>query len=453
MKPYQLNSFILQTVNNHLWYFFYSPDRSICYSLYNNKHWSNPITVMRDVNSNFSVSLTCKEEIYVFCQDLSGNIVLCLFKDENWSSKVILESKSSEIYDINFQILFDNQSLNLIYNMPIVGEKNVQLIYQLKDNKDKWNSPQILDTIIPFKFSPFIFQKISDNHSITFYEKKGKDCSLGYREFSSVLKKWGNFNPFHSTSYVYVDQSFLTTEDTIHALYIVKTSFSYQLIYKYKRGSDWSSPIIIYECNKIEMCSLFILDSQLWVIWYINSQLYTCISQNLGKTFSKPSRYQGHYLAYPTKASFITNIKQKEEKLYLRELLLYDQPIPQILLIPELYPSFYEISSNTHVEVIHKKSVDSGIVDDSLKERISILQNKNSSYEHQLSEKDSQIISLIKEKNLLNKTKEILENQISEQGLEILSLQKQLESTEIPKLKQENVVEENIIKDIKSEII
>lgn len=446
-KTYQSNCFILQTTDNHLWYFFYSNYNSICYSLYSNKHWSNPVTVTKDVNYNFSVNLTDEDNIYVFCQDKLGNVVLCLYENEKWTSKIILENKADEIHDINFQMLFSSQSLNLMYSMPISGEKNAQLIYHSKD-KNKWASPQILDTIIPFTYTPFTLQKISDTHSIAFYEKRGNDCALGYREFSSTLKKWGNFNPFHSTSYTYIDQSFLTTEDTIHVLYIVKTSFSYQLIYKYKNGSEWSSQLVIYECNKIDICSLFILDNQLWIIWYINSQLYTCISQNLGKTFSKPSRYQGHYISAPMKASFISNLKQKEEKLYLREILLYDQPIPELLLIPELYPDFYEVNSNIPIELTHKNEINYNtttepmITDTSLVERIDILKNKNLSCEHQLAEKNSQITTLIKEKNILSKTKEILENQIAQQGLEILSLQKQLEDKSVEEIESEQFINE-----------
>lgn len=443
-KIYQSNCFVLQTKDNHLWYFFYSNYNSICYSLYSNKHWSNPVTVIKDVNYNFSVNLTDEDGIYVFCQDKLGNVVLCLYEDEKWNSKIILENKADEIHDINFQILFSNQSLDLMYSMPILGEKNAQLIYHSKDN-NKWTSPQILDTIIPFKYRPFILQKITNNHNIAFYEKRGNDCALGYREFSSTLKKWGNFNPFHSTSYTYIDQSFLTTENTIHVLYIVKTSFSYQLIYKYKNGSEWSPQLIIYECNKIDICSLFILDNQLWIIWYINSQLYTCISQNLGKTFTKPTRYQGNYITIPIKASFISNIKQKEEKLYLREILLYDQPIPELLLIPELYPDFYEPNSNISIQTTSNKSIESIEEDTSLAERLNILENKNLSYERQLAEKDSQLKMLIKEKNVLGKTKEILENQIAQQGLEILSLQKQLESNLAKEVENTQIVNEDKI--------
>ncbi len=447
---YQSNCFILQTTNNNLWYFFYSPDGSICYSIYSNKHWSNPVTVVSDVSYNFSVNLTSDDDIYVFCQDSSGNVMVCLYKDKEWTQKVILENKSNEIHNINFQILFNNQTLDLIYSMPI-AEKNSQMVYQYKDSNNKWTSPQILDTIIPFKFTPFAIQKVNDNISVVFYEKKGSECSLGYREFSPTLKKWGNFNNFHTTSYMYVDQSFLTTEDTIHVLYIVKTTFSNQLIYKYKSGSDWSSPIMLYEANKIDICSLFIVDNQLWAIWYINSKLFTCVSQNLGKTFNKPSRYQGNYIANPMKANFITNIKQKEEKLYLREILLCDYPIPEILLIPHLYPDFYNLELNTKVEVIHKASTEptvrAMVNDDSFKDQMSILKNKITSYEQKINEQNLQITSLIKEKAVLNKTKEILENQIQQQSIEILSLQNQLDGFGVKKveyMEEDNIINEDI---------
>lgn len=423
MKPNQLNSFILQTNDRNLFYFFYTNDGNISYSIYSNNHWSNPKTVIERVNYNFSVNLTEKDDIYVFCQDLKGNVILCLYQNKNWSSKTILENKVSEIYDINFQMLFDNKNLSLIYSMPIIGEKSSHLIYHSMDN-NRWNSPQILDTIIPFKGLPFVLQNINSNLNIAFYERKGKESSLGYREFSVPLQKWSNFNPFHTTFYTYTDQSFLTTENTIHTLFLVRTNFSYQLIYRYKEGLDWSMPNLIYEGGRVETCSMFILENQLWILWYINSNIYVSISQNLGKSFNKPIPYKGNYPSIPVKATFITNLEQKESQLYTRELILNGQSIPEIAIVPELYPDFYSPIESKSDTVTSIQSVNP---DNSLREKIVILENKISSYETELAEKNAQINSMIKEKNILIKTKEILENQISEQSSELSSLQKQIE--------------------------
>jgi hypothetical protein len=426
-----------------LWYFFYSPDNTIKYSLHSNRHWGNPLTVINNVTPNFSINLTDKNEIYIFCQDIYGNILLCQYKDKAWSSKIILENKSSEISNINFEMLINNQNLNLVCSVPIPDEKSSKLVYYSKNNNNHWDYPQTVDKITPFTKSPFIHQQINNALSIFFYQKKENGYSLGYREFSSTLKKWGEFNSFHNSAYSYIDQSFLTTDDTIHVLYIVRGKFSQQLIYKQKNGSNWSSPIVLYENQKIELCSLLILDKQLWAIWYINSRIYTCISQNLGLSFGKPSRYSDNSIPLPTKSTFISNKKQKEEHLYIREILLYDEPIPEILLIPELCPDFYRINSS--IEIIHKQSVAN---EDLSKQQINILENKISSYENQIKEKDSQINSFVKERLLLYKTKEILESKIAEQSLELISMQKQLEA-----LSQDTKVQEIVIEDTTLDVL
>lgn len=424
----QSNYFIVQTSDNDLWYFFYSPDKNICYSICSNKQWSEPITVIEDVNYNFSLNLSKNDDIYVFCQDLFGNVILCLYQEQRWSFKKILENKSSDIYDIGFQMIFDAQSFNLIYSMPIVGENSAQLVYHSVDNS-KWSSPQILDNIIPFKSIPFILQKINSNLYLAFYEKQGKNRSLGYREFSTVLKRWGKFNPSNETLSTYLDQSFLSTDDTIHTLYILKNNFSYQLVYKYKKGEQWSVPYILYENNKIDICSLFMVENQLWIVWCVKSYIYTCISYNMGKTFSKANRYTRQNIELPVKALFLTNKKQKQEKLYIKELLLYNKSVPKILFIPELYSDFYGINSCSTSKTLNENPENIVVSDDDTKQQINILRNKISTYEKQLSEKEGQIALLIKEKNLLLQTKNILENQIAQQGIELSSLQTQLEDT------------------------
>lgn len=422
MKSSNQNNYLIQTSNGQLWYFFYY-DKSINYKLYDNNNWIKETEVIKDISSNFSVSLTEDDEIYIFCQDLAGNVLLCLYESNKWSIKKILENQTNEIYDISFQMLFSNQSLNLIYSMPIAGEKHAQLVYQSRDNI-KWESPQILDNIIPFKNVPFIIQKLNNSLCVAFYERKSRDSTLGYREFSISKRKWGSFNPFHSTIYTYTDQSFLTTEDTIHVLYVVKTGFSYQLIYKNKTDSEWNKQMLIYENNRIEMCSLFIVNTELWLVWYSNSQLYTCVSYNNGKTFTKSNRYQSKYGNLPLKAFFATNLKQKEESLYIREILLYDKATPELMFIPELYPDFYKLPAHNRPS----NQINEAHNLDSLNENINILKNKISLYEQQLAEKDLQIAALIKEKNVLTQTKQILENQIANQSLELSSLQNQIEA-------------------------
>lgn len=416
----QSNCFIVQT-SNDLFYFFYSPDGNICYSLYNNECWSKPISIIEDVNYNFSVSLSNNDDIYIFCQDLLGNVILCLYQNQNWTSKKILENKSSDIYNINFQMIGDSNSFNLIYSMPIAEEKNAQLVYHSMDN-NKWSSPQILDNIIPLKPFPFILESVNSNLYIAFYQKQTKNHCLGYREFSTILKKWSKFNSFNETLYTYLDQSFLVTDDAIYALYIVKGNFSSQLIYKYKKDTNWSMPYILYEANKIDLCSLFIVDNQLWVIWCINSYVYTSVSYNMGKTFTKTQIHYYNDSLY--KASFITNKRIKKEA-YINELLIYGQPIPKILFIPELYRSLYNINSTSKQE--EKEETKTTYIEEE-KEKLDILKNKISIYENQLNEKENQINLLIEEKNLLLQTKNSLENQLTQKNIELEEQRKQLQN-------------------------
>lgn len=404
MKVYQNNSFLLQTQDNLLWYFFYSQEGNICYTIYKNRHWSTPIIIIRNTNSNFSVNINAKDIIYLFCQDLSGNVVLCVYKDNIWSSSVVLENTSNQIHNINFQMIMEDNSLNLIYTMPISYDKKSQLFYHFKENEN-WSSPQILDTISPLRQSPFNLQKINNRHNIIFYTQELETSSLGYREFSVPLKKWGKFNAIHKTKYKYTDQSFLTTENTLYVLYIVKNAFSCQLIFKKKSSEIWDTTILIFEGPKIELCTLFILENQLWLVWYSNSYLFTCVSNNMGKSFSKPQRYGKELSIIPYKAAFISNSSQQSKNIYLKEILISgnsEQENPKFLLIPEIYPDFYNYTENFN--------------------ELNELKNKINSYEQLINNLNS-------EKNLLYETKKILEQQISKQSMEILSLQKQLESS------------------------
>lgn len=401
MKPYQSTGFMIQTKNKALWYFFYNSEGNICYTVYKNKHWSTPTAIIKNIYPNFSVNITDKDIIYVFCQDISGNVILSVYQNGTWNSSIVLENNSAQIHNINFQMIIEDNSLNLIYTMPISYDKKSQLFYHYKDN-DKWSSPQIIDTISPLRQSPFSLQKINNCHNIVFYAQEHDFLSLGYREFSASQKKWSKFNTIHNTKHKYADQSFLTTENTLHTLYIVKNNFLCQLIYKKKSSENWDTPIILYENSKIELCTLFILDNQLWAVWFSNSQFFTSISYNMGKTFSKPQRYGKPIDYLPYKANFISNSRQIGEQFRLNELLIgssYEQNTPKVLIFPDLHPDFYNYSES----------------------ELNELKNKINSYEHLINNLNS-------EKNLLYETKKILEKQIAVQSMEISSLQKKIDS-------------------------
>lgn len=388
------NTYIVKLNINKLLSFYYSKKNGIVYKIYENNNWSKEQIVFINALENYTVTLGYDGIIYIFCQDKYGNLNLCINKENLWSSKIILENKSNTIHTIIFNPIVTEAGLTLIYNVPSNSENGNYLVTQQLSQNSKWSEPNKIDFFSNMNNCYYQVQYVGKEHLLLFYQTKTPENRIGYRELTSTTQ--GPFNLFHMSNSYIKDHSFLTTNSEIHALYIIKSMFSSQLIYKKKSDDGFSKPIVIWESQKIENCLLFIIKNIIHVNFMVNGQLSLSTSNDGGRTFSRPTSTITKFNYKNTKAIFISESLQNEDTYYIRELYVDADNPCDIQLISDLTNDFYPVFLQTRKDDNIEKSVTNQPTAEveELKEAISKLKNQLNIYKKQSADKDKQLVNL-----------------------------------------------------------
>ncbi len=332
--------------DNKLLCFYYSKEREIICRTYENNKWGRGIRVLSNTRPNFTVTIGKESMIYLFCQENIGDIVLCTGKDDEWKSKVILKNQSNKIYPIQLYPIITDDGICLTYNVPVPDDnKSNYIVFQKLDANGQWSQASRIDKFVSMQDDLYKVQSISNEHMILFYQTRTPENNLGYREINPYMQ--GDYNIFHSTAYNIIDSSFLTTNNTIHVLYIVKSMFSTQLLYRKKESKQFSNPITIWEGQKINNCLIFFANDKLYATYTHNGQLFYCISENKGISFSRPARYKNKFCLNPVKSTYISETPQSENTFYCRQLYVDNLNLCDIQLLPDLYEDFYLAETNS----------------------------------------------------------------------------------------------------------
>ena len=241
--------------------------------------------------------------------------------------------------------------MSLIYNTTVPSNNNSFLSIKTLVGGKNWTNTENIDTFTPLSNNIFYIQKITEENIVLAYQKKNKDIQIGYKEIKN-----GNISDFitiHKTGYQIVDYSFVCFQNTIHYLYVIKSLFSSQVIYKKKDENGISSPIILFEGQKIKSCNINILENNLYCNFIVNSTLYYCQSEDFGNSFLGISKYRKPVSQDVIKARFITynNIRNS----IINDVYIDSRNPLNIYLLPEILPSLFNglINSKNQVNNIN----------------------------------------------------------------------------------------------------
>ncbi len=387
------NCYIVRLENNSLMCFYYLKNEGIICKSFENNKWQHKQTVINGCRSHFTVSLDKKGNIYLFCQDTYGNIVLCTNSSGSFSSKIILENKSQRIYTISINPIISDEGISIIYNVPNPEERNNFIVFQTLTKKGQWSPPIRIDVFYPVGSRLFNVTNVTNEHVLLFYQTITGEYNLGYREVTQNAQS--TYHVFHSTKNQITDAAYLTSETTIFMIYIVKSMFSYQLIFRKKATSQFSNPVVVWEAQSIEKCLLFFTNEMLYITFTNNGQLFFSISSDMGNTFSRPQRYRNKFCLNPVKAVYLSQVKQNEKNYLLSEVYVDSASIWDIQLLPDLYEDFYPVTT-VEVEVKSPPAQIPSIEQNKseFNEELFVLQNKLNISEKKIDERDRQILSL-----------------------------------------------------------
>ncbi|WP_341877976.1 hypothetical protein [Defluviitalea saccharophila] len=445
------NYYIIKQSKGTLWAFFYDHKDGICCTTYTYDAWSNRQIIFKDGTKNFSVYLDNSDQIHIFCQDTSGNILLYRYTSNEWKSEILLYSKTGFLDSLHFDAIIQGEDLFLFYNLKDPNNNRHALVQQVAVKGTHWNTPSLIDYIEPLGHQPFSVYRDSNNHILLFYQKVQDGCQLGYKKYSQNMNTWSNFYPFDENRLSFGDESILLNNQNIQCLYIKKEKHYSTLFYRFKNESKWETPQKLFEKAEISSCSLFMIDDHLWAAWISDGKLYSCYSTDWGQTFSNPSVHFSDRPTQPVKASYQSNFLQEQKRLRANKIYIRPDEQIEFLIIPDVFPIISGKSApleDTFIPVTDK-------VDNYLNE---IKMHMNEVYEEiyickkQLREKEHQIAQLkytLKTKNQdLSRITYELNKANEAHKKELLSLKEKNKSLE-KELQQKNneikVLEEKII--------
>ena len=311
--------------------FYYGENKSI-YMQKSNGNEVYETKVIDNVLDYFSVALSEKGQLYIFCQDTHKNVKLVLVSGEYFKTTTLFEQDFNIPHRAIFSPLFFNQNIGIIFNsLSSNSKENYISIKTLLENK-KFTKTENIDIFSVGGNKLFEIQKLNDKDLIIAYEKREKEIQLGYKE---VLNgKISPFISFHKTVHQIVDFSFLAFNNSIHFLYIIRNLFSSQVIYRKKDENGLSAPIVLYEGQKIRDCSIAFIENKLYCMYISNFNLFYSVSNDLGNTFSNVFKYKKTFSQNIIKADFINNCNNS--KIYLNQVYVdYKNPL-NIQFLPDI---------------------------------------------------------------------------------------------------------------------
>lgn len=323
-----------------LYAFIYTSDGEIVTMTYQNKDWSKPKLIVRDVRGNFSVNTSPDGKVYILAQDNQGNIRLSTNPGNDWHSQVIMKSLIDNGQDVSFSAIVKDNNFTFIYDIPPSEEdKSSYLVTQQLDSVGVWNQPVRLDRFTRLNGAPYQLQTVTAAHALLFYQTGETHVSLGYRELTP--ERIGAFTPFHHTQGYIFDSSYLTTQDSVHVCYVIRSLFSSQFIYRKRDFSGFSTPITLWEGNKIENCLLGFFGGKLAAYFTTNGFLYRCVSEDDGKSFSRPAKHRQKVAPNLIKAKYISSLPMSESKFFVREVYVDEKNPQDIQLMSDIWPDFF----------------------------------------------------------------------------------------------------------------
>lgn len=328
------SNYIVRLKGNRLFSFYYCKNAILCREYFENK-WSQEKMLINDVREHFSLTLNEQSYIYVICQNTNGDVILCTNESGKFQYKVVLENKNKDLYNILMTPIIYEKQLFLIYN----ADNN--LVFQNADENGNWLPSKKIDEFTSICNSIYNIQRISSDHLIIFYGINSNDSSLGYRELTPYKK--GVLNMICSSNFRIYDSAFLTTQNELHIVYIIRTLFSHKLFYRGNTNGKLSNPILLIEAPALDNCIIYFLDGKLYVNCTSNNNLLVCISNDNGRSFTKVKR-DNNKVENCIKASYVCFQQQDEDELFTHQVYVDKHEPYEIKLFPSVYKNFYPVN-------------------------------------------------------------------------------------------------------------
>jgi hypothetical protein len=301
------NDILIKTKDRRLLRFSYNDRYGIYYEEINKKETKKNI-VYKESFRYFYVTEDIDRNVNVICQDICGDIIICIFVDGSWKYKTLFYIKYNFITPINVKGFFLEKDLKIIYYLDS-DSKNLYFSDGINNYftviYSENNGLDIRFNILQENNKVFV---ILNSTSYGIYK-------LILKEFSIKDKDFVRDNVIYISKNQYIDYSYSIINNEIHFLMIVNEDKKNSIIYKKINvvdGKKSYEDIILFENEKITSCLIIELKRFLWAIWISEDKLYACYSLNSGEDFSEPLVYMDLREIFIKKIELIEGNKNKE---------------------------------------------------------------------------------------------------------------------------------------------
>lgn len=342
------NNYVIKNKNDELISFYYGENRTIYCERLNENNYRSKICVADSVIDTFTVSINNIDDIHIICQNTAGEVMLCESNGGTFKNRTIFKNKNSLAENVKFYPIFKNTNMSLIYNTPLREQSDNFITIRTLIGNENWTNSENIDTFSGVYPNLFSLYNINNDDFVLSYCKNARDTQLGFKQIKNT--EISDFMVVHRTGYQIVDYSLVEHNGTIHFVYIIKSLFSSQVIYRKKDSLGISSPLLIFEGQKIKNCVISVINSTLYCKFLIGNFLYYSQSEDNGVTFGQVSKYKRTLSSNIVKATFITNSKNINNSLNnsLNEIFIDAQNTLNIQFLPEFYPTFLNKNNSTN---------------------------------------------------------------------------------------------------------
>ena len=287
---------------------YHTGQRGIIRKMYSRGRWQAEQVIAGECLENFTVHYENKTT-YIFYQNTDGDVVSVTISDADTAvnSKVMLKHPTGHILPIMVYPVLSDEGLTIIYNAAGAEDGKDHLMTRRLDISGQWTTAARIDECLPGSLQ---IQRVTNDHLLLFYQTRTASVNMGYREITA--KQTGEYNIYYASKFTPADMSHLTTGQGVHTLVVANGMFASQLIYRRNLSGTFDGPVVIYEAQHIENCSLFYVTGRLFITFQSAGILFICESGDNGASFSRPVRYTGKLSQNLLRAFFINGEAQSE---------------------------------------------------------------------------------------------------------------------------------------------
>lgn len=334
MSNEKYDYYLIKQKDGRLLKFCYDNQLGIYYQTLIKQRWSEKQSIYKESFSHFYVLGDKNGSINVFCQDICGNIILCILEERKWNYKILLHMKYDIIMPIYIRTFFSSDNIHLLYNIVDKRTYSEKLVHQFSNDGINWSYPQIVTKLDYYRFPYRIFQDCKSNLAILNTMLAGV-YQLTSRNFHAIEGNWGKEEVIHTSLLPYIDFTFCVEENRKHYLFITQDDQINRVIYQYKE-IGLQKNTVLFQNEKIDSCLLVLSNNILWALWICENKLYGCLSTNYGQNFSSPRVYQYFDKKLPVKV-FYQEYSENNENMYIaREIYVINLNGEEELFLQEL---------------------------------------------------------------------------------------------------------------------